>query len=81
MNVIASALYKGAVQEAQVFRELGGSWIPAQKQIADRLSHPIGGAATAAVLLLIVEHMAALAKRLQVPRPIIGRIVVEMSGR
>ena len=51
-----------------------------REQVAERLPHQIRQPLPAAVLLTIVDHVAALAEGLEVARPIVGRIVVEVRG-
>lgn len=49
--------------------------------MAQRLARAKGDPSPPAMLLGVVQHVAPLAERLQVPRPVVRRIVVEMRGR
>jgi hypothetical protein len=51
-----------------------------EKQISERLAHVHCEPPLAPVFLAIMNHMAALTKSLQIPRPVVGRIMIEMRG-
>ena len=55
--------------------------IGAGEEIAKSLAHSQGHPAATLMLGSVVKHVAALAERFQVPRPVVARIVVEVSGR
>src|SRR3954469_867520 len=56
------------------------SAIEAQEQVPDGLAPSQREPTAAPMLWPIVQHVAPLAERLQVPRPVLGRIVVEVRA-
>ncbi len=55
--------------------------IGAEKQITQSLPHPQRNPPSMPVLFAVMEHMAALAKRFEVSKMVVGWVVVEMRGR
>jgi hypothetical protein len=51
-----------------------------EKQISERLAHVHCEPPLAPVFLAIMNHMAALTKSLQIPRPVVGWIMIKMRG-
>jgi hypothetical protein len=56
------------------------SAVRAVKQISERLAHVHCEPPLAPVFLAIMNHVAALTKSLQVPRPVVGRVMIKMRG-
>ena len=52
-----------------------------REQVAHSFAHAQGISAPPLMLWAIMDHVAPLAKGLEVPRRVVGRIVVEMRGR
>jgi hypothetical protein len=55
--------------------------VKTQKQVPYGFAHPQREPAAATMLVAVMDHMAALAKRFQVSRPIVGWIMIKVSGR
>ncbi len=55
--------------------------IGAEKQITQSLPHPQRNPSSMPVLFAVMEHMAALAKRPEVSKVVVGWVVVEMRRR
>src|SRR4051812_43118837 len=56
------------------------SAVEAQEQVPDGLAPSQRQPAPALMLRSVVQHVAPLAERLQVSRPVLGRVVVEVSA-
>jgi hypothetical protein len=56
------------------------SRISAEKQVPEGLAHSQRQPSPPAMLVAVVQHVAALAKRLQIARAIVSGIVVEVGG-
>src|SRR4051794_21118315 len=57
-----------------------GATVRAQEQVPDSLAPAQREPAPALMLRPVVQHVAPLAERLQISRPVLGRIVVEVSA-
>lgn len=53
----------------------------AREQIAQGSPHPIREPPPAPVLFAVMQDVTSLAERGKVPRTVVGRIMIEMSGR
>ena len=51
-----------------------------EEKISKRLAHPIGKPTAALVLLAIVQQVATLAESLQIARPVVAWIMIEVGG-
>jgi len=51
-----------------------------EEQVAQRLAHPVGEPAPAAMFVAVMQHVAALAEGLEVATAVIAGVVVEVGG-
>ena len=51
------------------------------EKVAERLAHAQGQPAATLMLLAVMQHVASLAERLEVPEPVVAGVMVEMRGR
>ena len=74
-------------REPGVFRqwpdatELDQGQIRPEEKVADRETPPVGDPTLCQVMRPIVQHVAALAERTEVPQPVVGRVAVQVRGR
>ena len=57
-----------------------GFAIPTKEEVPERLALPQGQETPPPVLFAVMEHVAALAERSQVPRPVVRRIMVQVCS-
>jgi len=61
--------------------ELDQGQIRPEEKVADRETPPVGDPTLCQVMRPIVQHVAALAERTEVPQPVVGRVTVQVRGR
>lgn len=61
--------------------ELDQGQIRPEEKVADRETPPVGDPTLCQVMRPIVQHVAALAERTEVPQPVVGRVAVQVRGR